>query len=231
MSATNRQPGVRARDDYYITPQKTISEFLAPFYSQVGHEFELSGKIEILDPCAGGDAKYGMAYPEVLNKEWIDTSITTVDIRQDSRADIKESFLDWKADEEYDLVVSNPPYNLALEFIKKGLEVVRDGGYVAYLLRLNFFGSQKRRDFFKAFMPEYCFIHSDRPCFLTKEIIADLKKKVKEDAAAEEEKILKETGKVVKIKPKSVSTTDATEYAHFVWRKGYNPQFCKTIVV
>lgn len=231
MSATNRG-AERARDDYYITPQNTIKEFLDAFYGEVGHELETLDTIKILDPCAGGDNKYEMAYPKVLRESWDGTNITTLDIRSDSRADIKEtSFLDWKEDQKYDFCISNPPYNLAVKFIEKGLTILRKDGYLAYLLRLNFFGSEKRKEFFKNNMPEFCFVHRKRPCFLTKEIITLLKEEAKREAREEEENILKTTGKVLKIKPKGVSTTDATEYAHFVWRKDYNPKFCKTILI
>ena len=42
---------------------------------------------------------------------------------------------------------------------------VADGGYVAMLLRLNFWGSKARQDFFKNNMPKYCYIHPRRMSF------------------------------------------------------------------
>lgn len=47
-------------------------------------------------------------------------------------------------------VVSNPPYSLASNFIRKSLDIVKPGGKVAMLLRLNFLGSSRgRQDLFK----------------------------------------------------------------------------------
>lgn len=63
----------------------------------------------------------------------------------------------------YDVVLTNPPFALALEYIKKSLTVVKPGGFVVMLLRLNFFGSEDRNSFFlSGNMPQRGYVHSKR---------------------------------------------------------------------
>ena len=89
--------------------------------------------------------------------------------REDSRAIIKGDYLkiDCKTgyNNGYDIIITNPLFSLALEIIKKAIEDVKDGGYVIMLLRLNFFGSKKRYQFWQENMPKYIFVHSERMSF------------------------------------------------------------------
>jgi hypothetical protein len=52
---------------------------------------------------------------------------------------------------KYDVLITNPPFSLAMEFLQKGLEVA---DRVALLLRSNFLGSQGRAEFFREHMPD-----------------------------------------------------------------------------
>ena len=119
----------------------------------------------ILDPCAGGDDDYPqMSYPVVL-EEWDfqhGEEVYTIDIREDSRAMLKTNYLEHTLEFKPDLIITNPPFYLALEVIEKALKDVKDYGYVVMLLRLNFFGSQKRCPWFKKHMPGMAYVHSKR---------------------------------------------------------------------
>ena len=66
---------------------------------------------------------------------------------------------------KYDIVISNPPFMLAEEFVRQSLEWCREGGYVVMLLRLNFFGSMKRFPLFKELPPIRCYVHHKRISF------------------------------------------------------------------
>ena len=140
-----------------------------------------------------------MSYPKALREyyaipdDW--NGIRTIDIREDSLAETKCNYINTKLDYEPFLIISNPPFNQAISFIKKALNDVKYGGYVAMLLRLNFLETKARKDFFEMYMPEYIFVHHKRISFI-------------------------EGG-----------GTDSVAYAHYVWKKGYYPEFAKIKVI
>jgi len=154
--------------DYYITPMPAINEFLQEFNKTVGIEWK---HMRVLDPSSGGDKGHLMSYPTAIIETCgvIPGDIMTIDIREDSLAKIKADYLkfDVKSINGYppDIIITNPPFDLTQEFIEKALDDVSDGGYVIMLLRLNFFGSQKRKEFWKNKMALYCFVHSKRMSF------------------------------------------------------------------
>lgn len=197
MSSTNRGYD-RHKSDYYVTPQKDVEHFMDYFQSKVLNKdttFSMS-ELKWLDPCCGGDDNNDASYLEVIKNYYEPKHLLGVDIREDSKANIIGNFLEMSKEDvgERDIIISNPPFNLATEFIKKGLELVNDGGYVVMLLRLNFFGSKKRKKLWEQNMAKYCFVHHKRISF-------------------------------------TKGKTDSIEYAHFVWKKGENPEFSKTFVI
>lgn len=110
-----------------------------------------------------------MSYPKAL-KEYYEISndsniIKTIDIRNDSLAEIKCDYLQTNIDYNPNLIISNPPFNQALEFIQKALNDVTDDGYVIMLLRLNFLESKSRKSFFDKYMPTYIYVHHKRMSF------------------------------------------------------------------
>lgn len=120
----------------------------------------------VLDPCAGGDLEHEMAYPAVLH-EFGNDKVRTLDIRDDSPAQDHGDFLtlDPPTVGPYDLVITNPPFAIALDVIKHAMKFARYRGHVVMLLRLNFLGSQDRAAFFKNNMPVACYVHSKRMRF------------------------------------------------------------------
>lgn len=169
MSATGRG-SERNEKDYYRTPDwiiKNFAEWANKHLSAVSwwdkHD------VRCFDPCAGGDPENPvMPYPEYFDVAYRQFFLTN-DIRADSSAGLKGDFLGSHFDkykERFDIVISNPPYNQAQEFIERGLEMVKEDGYVIYLLRLNFFGAQKRLEFFQKHMPVYTVVSSKRPKFV-----------------------------------------------------------------
>lgn len=62
---------------------------------------------------------------------------------------------------DYD-IITNPPYEHALEFVEKALELVAPGRKVAMFLKLTFLESVKRRDLFKNTPPMTVYVSSDR---------------------------------------------------------------------
>lgn len=164
MSSTNRGYE-RHKSDYYVTPVKSIEKFIDYVTNDIPSIFYGN----ILDNCAGGDDKHPMSYPTaLLNKGINPDNITTVDIRKDSKAMIKEDYLKIDCPGDFNCIITNPPFKLALPIIKKALNDVNDNGYVVMLLRLNFFGSQKRFQFWNKYMPKYVYVHHKRMSFTDK---------------------------------------------------------------
>ena len=170
MSSTNRS---NARDihiaDYYITPIKDIINFLKESDNHIC--WDTNGII--LDPCAGGDHNHTMSYPTSLNQwfkeeyDFLDKKldIRTIDIREDSLAGTKGDYLQMELDYKPSIIITNPPFNIALDIIKKALQDVKDNGWVIMLLRLNFFETKDRKPFWDEYMSEYAFVHHKRMGF------------------------------------------------------------------
>lgn len=207
MSSTNRGYD-RHVADYYVTPKQPVIEFLKKFVLIEG--IQKPSGLSWLDPCCGGDKNNEPTYTTVIKELYEPTEICGIDIREDSKADIVMNYLDCEIENmsNHNIIISNPPFYLAEEFIRKSLEFVEYGGYVIMLLRLNFYGSTKRKELFDEFMPKYCFIHHKRINFIPD----SMKKEMKAQG----------------IKPPS---GDSIEYAHFVWQKGYKTDYTKTYLL
>ena len=186
MSSTNRGTQ-RNADDYYVTPHWLIHDFIDAFAENNNFHFDKEEYPRVLDPSAGGCEQYPMSYPTVLEKEGF--TVDSWDIRADSRADvINLDFLQVKSlKKPYDMIITNPPFNLAQAFTEHALEMVKEGGLVIMLQRLNWLGSQKRKPMWQKLPLAAVYVHSKRPGF----------------------------------DPQKPSKTDSTEYAHFVFCKGY----------
>jgi modification methylase len=127
LSSTNRS---NARDyhisDYYVTPIPEIINFLNNFLQYEN----LNKDIQILEPTAGGDKTHPMSYVEAV-KHFGFTNIQTIDIRQDSLANVKNNNggrhmlevnkiynmdclegMKLLPDNSIDLVITSPPFNL-----------------------------------------------------------------------------------------------------------------------
>jgi len=195
MSSTNRGYD-RHKSDYYVTPKKDVKDFIKHFTQVENISNDLMMDFDFLDPCCGGDSENDATYLSVIKELFEPEKICGIDIREDSKADIIMDYLNCERENmsNHDIIISNPPFYLAEDFIKQSIDFVNEGGYVIMLLRLNFFGSKKRKPLFENNMPEYCFIHHKRISFMN-------------------------------------GATDSIEYAHFVWKKGSNNDFCKTFVI
>ncbi len=183
------------KDDFYITPRWAIREFLREWDNDTGVPSLLAKNpaVQVLDPCAGGQptseveadlckvsgdpqAKWARkvldSYPfgimpyEAVLREW-GIRPFTLDIRDNSMADFKGDFLTYRflQSQKFDLIISNPPFSLIPEFVNRALNLLPENGYLVYLLRLNYFGGQKRSEWLRTMMPERCYVHARRISF------------------------------------------------------------------
>ena len=154
----NKPPDLQGR---YMTPLavagQCVDEILpivSPFAPQ-----------RILEPAAGHGSfvwHLARAYPLA--------QITAIDIKPDRTIDLapitikiaKGNFLDERFEPDVDLIIGNPPYQLALDFCAKA---IRLAPVVVFLVRLGFLASIKRHAFWAEHKPHRVFILSRRPSF------------------------------------------------------------------
>lgn len=93
--------------------------------------------------------------PRIGNTQYYD-SIITMD------------YLHYFPDEKYNIILGNPPYSLAEEFIRHSFELLREKGSVYFLLRLSFLeGIRRGRGLFKEFPLKKVYVCSRRPSFFS----------------------------------------------------------------
>ena len=142
MSST-RQPK-RKGPDIYPTPRPAV-ESLRSFLIERG---ALYTNDRMLEPCRGGGniidvfPEWSWEWCELLEgRDYLNTAFRAV---------------------QFDWSITNPGFYLALEFLKKSLV---EADSVAFLLRLNFLGSQKRRAFWQQHPVKTLLVLSERPSF------------------------------------------------------------------
>jgi hypothetical protein len=130
--------------DRYETPDHTIYSLL--------DNFEIKGKVL---ECACGNKNISSKIPYCV----------AMDIDPCVYPDIVQDFLTFD-EKTFDIIITNPPYSKAIEFITHAIDIVTDNGYVIMLLRINFLESQKRKEFFIRNPLHSLFVLSKRPCFI-----------------------------------------------------------------
>jgi|TARA_R110002012_G_scaffold39245_1_gene108663 hypothetical protein len=130
----------------------------------------------------------------------------------------------------YDHIISNPPYNVAPDWIRRANGLVDEGGLSVHLLRLGFLGSASKRldlvgpDSELAHVvvlrnrPSFCLSTSCRICggrwrFPTETAAKD---------ALHPEGCVHSGFRPMAKSPYTSSRTDSTDYAWFVWQRGWH---------
>ncbi len=152
----------RQKRDLYPTPLGLCRAAMV----HLGSELTLAENPPvILDPGAGAGA-WGVAIKEI----YPDSKLIGVEI--DDKASITDDYDVWLTesflDNDYSagMVIGNPPYSLAKEFIQKGLDSMPEGGIMMYLLRIAYLNSQKRyRNLWTVTPPAEVLVSSRRPSF------------------------------------------------------------------
>jgi len=162
MSATNRKSNRKAFDEY-DTPSWCVEYLL--------RELNLP-KGSWLDPC-GGNCKLIQAvkniYPDVKIfaseiREACETNLainTSGYIIGDYLKIDNSELLSLNNGNKFDVIITNPPYSIAMEFVEKALTQAR---FVVMLLRVNFVAAQKRNKFMRENAPDL-YVLSRRPSF------------------------------------------------------------------
>lgn len=172
----------RVENDFYATSEESIKGLF--------DNFLFINKDSVLEPCVG----QGHIARE-LEKRF--GSVMAVDIVDRGYPNtIVGDFLSMDfGDTQFDAVITNPPFERALEFVQKSLQVTKRGGYVAMFLKITFLEGVKRKAFFEKYPPSDILVFSSRQNPLR-------------------------NGEAVDENGKPWRSTVC--YAWFIWHKGYN---------
>ena len=138
MSSKNRGSEPQA-NDFYPTPEEAFMPML--------NRIDFSKITTFIEPCAG-DFRIFNKIPDYIKKDWCEIML-------------EKDYLDYKF-KDVDLIVTNPPFSIAMEFLEKSL---KEAKVVCYLQRLNWLGSKTRKDFWNRNTPDKIFVLSKRPQF------------------------------------------------------------------
>jgi hypothetical protein len=132
------------KHDYWPTPQALCdasTKMVKRYISQP------SSMLKVLDPGCG-DGVWGNSVLTEIGEHVI---LTGMDIRQVQRNPNYENwivgadYLTYEFKEKFDLIIGNPPYKYAQEFIEKSLGLLNNDGVLSFLIRLSFLEGRNRQ--------------------------------------------------------------------------------------
>ena len=135
----------RIESDFYPSPFWTIKAMF--------DHIEFNDDDVCLEPSAG-DGRIVDHFPKGHTHKWAEISCN-------------RDYLNPDRDYSADVIITNPPYSLALEFIKTALERdLSETGTCCMLLRVGILGSKERADFWRQFPFSSISVMSPRPSFV-----------------------------------------------------------------
>lgn len=165
MSSTNRG-AMRHADDYYATEGWAVRAVFPRILSV------LPKWPSVLEPAAGEGAIVKELLDAGINANCIDaveidptragsivdrfaSSCTAGVVSMVSVADYRDLAAQWVLDsnKRFDLIITNPPFSIALAYIQASLPLLSPGGTLCLLLRQGFAASRKRGPFMRQFPP------------------------------------------------------------------------------
>ena len=162
MSATNRT-NVRKPHDFYSTPINCVETLLNNI------DLTVYGN-DVLEPSAGNGN-----ICKVFKEYYPNKDLTAVELREEEYNNLCQLNIDdviinsyYNIRDEYDIIIGNPPYSEAQEFIEHSFELLKENGILIFLLRTNFLESKKRYDFWKKHPLSKLYTLSKRPSFTGK---------------------------------------------------------------
>ncbi len=142
LAASNHSKGEREVNDYYATEPKAVELLL---------EKEKFSSI-ILEPSCGE----GHISQVLLNSGY---DVKSSDLINRGFGEVKDFF---EVDEFCGDIITNPPYKVALDFVKHSLDIIPEGNKVAMFLKLQFLEGKARKEFYKENPPKKIYVASGR---------------------------------------------------------------------
>lgn len=124
----------RVSNDYYATPYESTKALLnnVKFYGN------------FLEPCVGGGH-----IAEIIKEYYPNKQVYCMDLVDRGYPNtLVADFLTYDfLNQKFDNIITNPPYNLAQEFLEKSMKITNNGGKVAMFLKIQFLeGGKEIRD-------------------------------------------------------------------------------------
>ena len=146
--------------DFYPTPMEVVTNFITNYGILEGN---------ILEPSAGN----GNIVNVIKNKN---NNITALELREEETINLSAladhvvigDFLKYEPTQEYDYIITNPPFSMAQEFIEHCFKIKGENTKIIMLLRLSFLESQRRYAFWKTHPVNKLYVLSKRPSFTGK---------------------------------------------------------------
>jgi hypothetical protein len=161
MSATNRGSQRVAFDAYY-TPKNTIENFL--------DHYSLDRMLDFLEPCAGSGN-----ICSVIRSKYPEVHITANELNPIENTNLKNianmvhnyDFVEYPRGIHVapDVIMSNPPFSLAIPIIEKCFEIASTNTTIVMLLRTSILESKRRYDFWQKHPVNHLYVLSHRPSF------------------------------------------------------------------
>lgn len=140
----------REENDFYATNPETLKMFLYEFWKD--NTFE---GYEILEPACG-QGHISKTLKELLPN----FNITSTDLIDRGYGVGGIDFLTHDYKKMFDVVITNPPFSLAKEFIEKGLKI--SNKYVIMLCKIQLLEGTKRKEMFFNTPLKYVYVHTTR---------------------------------------------------------------------
>ena len=140
----------REQNDFYATDPKSVKQLLSVY--------GLNGN-RVLEPCVG-NGSIANAIKEFYGDKVEVTGIDIVDRGYPNT--IVKDFLTVDPKEKFDCIVTNPPYSLAEEFIRHGMDFLGVGGQMCMFLKVQFLEGVGRKKLFDEFPPKYVYVFRKR---------------------------------------------------------------------
>ena len=142
LGASNHSKGEREVNDYYATEPKAVELLL---------QKEKFSSI-ILEPSCGE----GHISRVLLDNGY---AVKSSDLIDRGFGEVKDFF---EVDEFCGDIITNPPYKVALDFVKHSLDIIPEGSKVAMFLKLQFLEGKARKEFYKENPPKKIYVASGR---------------------------------------------------------------------